>query len=61
MNCNDCKVELNKPDENHQAECPQCGKVWNLTDDNSAIRSDGMVKIKSITQDVDFVKGFVKE
>ena len=50
--CNICKIELNEPDEEHKAECPQCGKIWNLTDDNLAIRSDGMVEIKKIVQHV---------
>lgn len=46
--CNDCKIELEKPDEAHQARCPQCGKFWNLTDDNLAIKSSGTIKVNNM-------------
>lgn len=44
--CNDCETELKI--ENHKGICPNCGKIWNLTDDDSAIKSDGTVKIKNV-------------
>lgn len=44
--CNICKNELKI--ENNKGVCPNCGKTWNLTDDNSAIKSDGIIKINNM-------------
>lgn len=39
VQCNNCKTELSEADENHLAVCPACGHVWQLNDDNTAIKS----------------------
>ena len=59
-NCNDCKTELEKLDDD-LAICPKCKRIWNLTADNSAIQSDGTVQIKGIVQSLDIFRLVSKE
>jgi hypothetical protein len=38
-NCKKCQAQLIGPVEDSITVCPDCGKRWRLTDDNSAIYS----------------------
>ena len=53
--CGMCKdVELEKPDKDHWTYCPKCNRQWQLTDDNTAIKSVTVeiksAKMKSVTK-----------
>jgi len=50
IQCNDDQIPMNVPPQG-KAECPLCGKLWELNEDRTAIKSV-TIAVSNISQNV---------